>query len=275
MAEISLRHALPSMRADEQNVASPSGRSLMPNIGALSGSRLAKSVSKTRIWNSRRRKEIIQNSANLSIHPHLKHPRATGDMPRPNNRQNESQVHLQEPAGVSNEAGVLVRVALETERLAQTIRFRNHSRGRHRERPLRVLPRAVWRAQTALPIFLARRTARTRHTTGSGVQTPHDDDEAEWSKTCDIEGIAVGPQANAGEQDGSSGPLVRQAGTSRPSPPTATTRASTATDSLSATAHLQQRRGVLSKRPREDDDGEPSERKRERDERSKDGRWGK
>ncbi|AYM14934.1 MULTISPECIES: T-DNA border endonuclease VirD2 [Hyphomicrobiales] len=229
----------------------------------------------------------LEQSSPQGDHPEFSQPFDTSpfeasaggpeDMPRPNNRQNESQVHLQEPAGVSNEAGVLVRVALETERLAQpfvseTILADDIGSGSSRVAEGRVesanrtpdIPRAATEAAT-----------HTTHDRQRRAKRPHDDDGGpSGAKRVTLEGIAVGPQANAGEQDGSSGPLVRQAGTSRPSPPTATTRASTATDSLSATAHLQQRRGVPSKRPREDDDGEPSERKRERDERSKDGRGG-
>ncbi|NTF91474.1 T-DNA border endonuclease VirD2 [Agrobacterium rhizogenes] len=194
-------------------------------------------------------------------------PGASEGMPRPSNRQNGSQVHLQEPAGFSNEAGGSVRIALETQHLG--IFADDTESGSPRVSDVRA---GNANGTSDLPRSTA---ARTTDNSQRRSKRPRDDDEGpSGAKRVRLEGMAVGPEANAGERDGRSDPVAPPAETSRPSSLQDMARPSTATDPLTASGHLEQRRGALSKRPREEDDGEPSERKRARDDRSQDGRGG-
>ncbi|QTG17176.1 relaxase/mobilization nuclease domain-containing protein (plasmid) [Agrobacterium tumefaciens] len=144
-------------------------------------------------------------------------------MPRSANRQNGSQAHLQELA-----------------------EFRSETDARSD------IPRSATDAVTHTTYDRQRRSKR-----------PGDNDGGpSGAKRARLDGIEVEFEANAGKQDGCSDPVAPQAETSRRSSLLDTAKASTATNPLSATDHLQQRRGAPSKRPREDDDGEPNERKR-------------
>ncbi|MCZ7448303.1 T-DNA border endonuclease VirD2 [Rhizobium rhizogenes] len=198
-------------------------------------------------------------------------------VPRSNNPQDEAHLRFQGPAEFNNEGDRRVRMPLETERLAEptvseTILAGNIGDGSPRaaEDCARHVngdsgtPRSVTEAVINTAGERQRRSKRRR------------EDEAGPSeaKRARLNAEEVGPEADAGGRAGRNDLLTSQTEPSRPSSLPDIVHGNNAIDPLSAAVDLQQRRGPASKRPREDDTGESSERKRARDERSQDGRGG-
>ncbi|KWV52134.1 type IV secretion system protein VirD [Rhizobium altiplani] len=107
-------------------------------------------------------------------------------------------------------------------------------------------------------------------------QRPQDDKAGpREAKRVSLKGAEVVPEANAEEQDYCGDSFMPQAETPRPSSSRKKARASTADRRLCATDDVEQPRGTPSKRPYEEDEGEPNERKRARDGGSRDRPSGK